>query len=90
MARLPEGIPEIAREIGHKSVSAHVYSHPRLGVAAQISWGVWKGSDNVRSVPQVQYNRDTSMANWEDALRVLEQCIDTARRQLTLMDALDE
>lgn len=90
MSDLPAGIPEIARQIGHKSVSVHVYSHPRLGVAAQLSWGVWKGSESVRSVPQVRYARDSSMANWEDALRVLEQCIAQARRQLAILDALDE
>jgi hypothetical protein len=87
---LPDGIPEIARAIGHKSMSVHVYSHPRLGCSASLSWGVWKGSESVRRVPQIQYSRDTSMANWEDALSVLEQCIMAARRQLEMLDALDE
>jgi hypothetical protein len=90
VAKLPDGIPVIARQIGHKSMSVSVYSHPRLGVAAQLCWGVWKGSENVRSIPQIQYARDNSLANWEDALAVLEQCVLAARRQLQMLDALDE
>ena len=90
MAKLPKGIPVIAREIGHKSVSVHVYSHPRAGVAAQLSWGVWKGSQNVRSLPQVQYSRDYSITDWKDAMDILEQCIQAARRQLEILDIPDE
>lgn len=90
MARLPDGIPELAREIGHKSMSVSVYSHPKAGIAAQLSWGVWKGSTNVRSIPQVQYASDESLRDWRHALDVLEQCILAARRQLELIDIPDE
>jgi hypothetical protein len=71
-------------------MSVSVYSHPQLGVAAQLGWGVWRGSRNVRTFPQVQYSRDASLADWRDALDVLEKCIAAARRQLELVDLPEE
>lgn len=90
MASSAAGIPAIVREIGHKSMSIHVYSHPRAGIAAQLSWGVWKGSTNVRSKPQVTFSRDASLKDWEDALDVAYKLIAAARRQLELLDTADE
>ena len=90
MAELPKGIPSLAREIGHKSVSVSVYSHPRLGVAGSLTWGVYKGSDSIRSFPMVKYSRDASFKDWEDAMDLLEQMILAARRQLALLDIPEE
>jgi len=75
---------------GHQSLSVHVYSHPKAGIAASLSWGVWKGSTSVRTVPQVQYSSDESLRDWQHALDVLEQCVMAARRQLELLDVEDE
>lgn len=90
MGNYPSNLGEIVRQIGHQSVHASVYSHPRLGVAASVSWGVWEGSENVRSHPQVKMERDTAMRDWREALDLLEQCIAVARRQLDLFDAGDK
>lgn len=86
---LPD-IPALVRLPGHQSLNGGIYSHPNLGVAGSLAWGVWKGSQNVRSVPQVKYSRDTAIRDWRDALDVLEQMITTARRQLELLDTPDE
>lgn len=90
MADLPAGIPAIVRLPGHQSVSVHVYSHPRMGVAGSLCWGIWKGSENVRSYPQVKLERDFAISGWEDALDVLEQMIAMGRRQLALLDVPEE
>lgn len=90
MADLPSGIPALAAEIGHKSMSVSLYSHPALGIAGSLSWGVWKGSQSVRTFPQVKYGRDSAIASWQDALSVLRQMIDAAERQLALLDISDE
>ena len=90
MADLPSGIPALAAEIGHKSMSVSVYSHPALGVAGSLSWGVWKGSQNVQSFPQVKYSRDSALADWRDALALMRHMIDAAERQLALLDISDE
>jgi len=86
---LPD-IPALAREIGHKSVNVSVYSHPRLGLAGSLSWGVWKGSENVRTAAQVRISRDESIRDWQHALDVLEEAIAMARRQLALLDVPEE
>lgn len=90
MADLPSGIPVLAAEIGHKSMSVTVYSHPALGVAGSLSWGVWKGSQSVRTFPQVKYSRDQAIASWQDALSLMRYMIDAAERQLALLDISDE
>jgi hypothetical protein len=81
---------EIVRQIGHQSIGVHVYSHPRLGVAATLTWDVYKGSTNVRTKPQCSYTRDASLKGWPDALDIMEQLIGAARRQLELLDLDDE
>ena len=90
MSDLPKGIPALAAQIGHKSMYVSVYSHPRLGVAGTLSWGVWKGSDNIRTFPQVKYSRDKSFEDWQDAVSILRQMIDAAERQLEILDASGE
>lgn len=90
MASWPSEIKKNAALIGHKSLSASVYSHPRYGVGASLDWGVWKGSQSVRTRPQVSYSRDSSIKDWMDALEILEQLIMVARRQLELAADLDE
>lgn len=90
MADLPKGIPSLAAQIGHKSMSVSLYSHPALGVAGSLSWGVWKGSVNVRTFPQVKYARDAALADWHDAIALLRQMIDAAERQLAILDIEDE
>lgn len=90
MADLPKGIPALAAEIGHKSMTVSLYSHPALGVAGSLQWGVWKGSQSVRSFPQVKYSRDKSFRDWQDAVSLLRQMIDAAERQLEILDALGE
>ena len=90
MADLPSGIPVLAAEIGHKSMSVSLYSHPALGVAGSLSWGVWKGSQTVRSFPQVKYSRDAALADWRDAIALLRHMIDAAERQLAILDTSDE
>lgn len=90
MATFPAEIKAAVAQIGHKSVSASVYSHPRFGVGADLSWGVWKGSDNVRTRPQVSYSRDSSIKDFNDALDILEQMIKAARRQLELVGDEEE
>lgn len=89
MPELPSGLPALMRQTGHKSMNLAVYSHPRLGLSAALSWGVFEGSDSVRTYQQVKYARDTSLADWNDALNVLERCIEAARRQLALLDTGD-
>ncbi len=90
MATFPSEIKRAAAQIGHKSLSASVYSHPRAGVGADLSWGVWKGSQNVRTRPQVSYSRDSAIKDWMDALDILEQLIMAARRQLELVGDEEE
>ena len=90
MASWPSEIKKNAALIGHKSLSASVYSHPRHGVGASLNWGVWKGSDSVRTRPQITYSRDSAIKDWMDALDILEQLIMAARRQLELAADLDE
>jgi hypothetical protein len=87
---LPSGIPQLACEIGHKSMSVTVYSHPSFGVAGSLSWGVWKGSQSVRTFPQVKYSRDAAIASWQDAVSLLRHMIDAAERQLAILDVSDE
>jgi hypothetical protein len=83
-------IKRACAEIGHKSLSASVYSHPRAGVGASLCWGVWEGSQSVRTRPQVSYSRDSSIRDWMDALDILEQLIMAARRQLELVGNEEE
>lgn len=90
MAKFPVEIKRAAAQIGHKSLSASVYSHPRAGVGASLCWGVWEGSQNVRTRPQVSYSRDSSIKDWMDALDILEQLIMAARRQLELVGDEEE
>lgn len=90
MATWPAEIKKNAALVGHKSLSASVYSHPRYGVGASLEWGVWKGSDNVRTRPQISYSRDSSIKDWMDALDILEQLIGAARRQLELAADLED
>lgn len=90
MATWPAEIKKNAALVGHKSLGAHVYSHPRYGVGASLDWGVWKGSDNVRTRPQISYSRDSAIKDWMDALDILEQLIAAARRQLELAEDLTE
>lgn len=71
-------------------MSVSLYSHPALGVAGSLSWGVWKGSHSVRTFPQVKYARDAALTDWRDALSLLRQMIDAAERQLALIDIPDE
>lgn len=71
-------------------MSVSLYSHPSLGVAGSLTWGVWKGSVNVRSFPQVKYARDHAIADWHDAVALLRQMIDACERQLALLDISDE
>lgn len=85
MAKLPAEIKKAVALIGHKSVSVHVYSHPRAGIGASLSWGVYRGSTSVATRPQVSYSRDTPLRDWEDALDVMEQLIAAARHQLVLV-----
>lgn len=86
MADLPKGIPALAAQIGHKSMSVSLYSHPSLGVAGSLTWGVWEGSRNVRSFPQVKYARDAAFRDWQEAVSLLRVMIDQAERQLELLD----
>lgn len=90
MAKFPVEIKRAAAQIGHKSLSASVYSHPRTGIGATLAWGVWKGSQSLATRPQVSYCRDSSIRDWMDALDVLEQLIMAARRQLELVGDEEE
>lgn len=90
MAKFPVEIKKAAAQIGHKSLSASVYSHPRAGVGASLCWGVWEGSRSVATRPQVSYCRDTAIKDWMDALDILEQLIMAARRQLELVGDEEE
>jgi hypothetical protein len=90
MAKLPAEIKTAAALIGHKSLSAHVYSHPKAGIGADLCWGVWEGSRSVATVPQVSYSQDTALKDWREALDILERLILAARHQLELVDDEDE
>jgi hypothetical protein len=86
MGELPAGIPALAAQIGHKSVSVSLYSHPALGACGSLAWGVWKGSQSIATRPQVKYSRDAAIKDWRDALGLLRHMIDAAERQLDLID----
>lgn len=58
-------------------------------MAATLNWGIFEGSTSVRSYSQVKLSRDFAIADWKDALDILEQCIAVARRQLELLDVPD-
>lgn len=90
MAKLAPQIAQAAALIGHKSLSVHVYSHPKAGIGASLSWGVWEESRSVAVTPQVSYSRDSSLRDWRDALDVVEQLVMAARHQLELCGESDE
>lgn len=90
MAKRLVQIPEIAGRLGHKSIHVSIYSHPDLGVAGKVSWGVYKGPKSLMSLSQVTMGTDQPMKDWRDGLKLLEDMIAMARRQLEVLDPLDE